>query len=624
MSSMILLLNPNLLSDENPISLIVSYTDIYHQSSEFYKNITYNIYIFSAFPPLFDKDLPQINATRCSNASFELPTVTDPQGLSWNISLDSNGLPWISLNNSLINLETSNLNYDIAESNLVVIKIENEKHAWTNYNLTINVTPYQNQSFSNLHNISITYGDINKFIINRSLNTSVSVVDWTGKTLSWILYNVENSSIIVNATNIFPSINWVKLWSYDECGDEVSDSFNITVTLGRPPAALNILGPLIVFVGEEKLFLLPHDLFVSTYNLTYFLNVINCTTDSYLDAHLEKSTKYNELYLFIYGKHSKAWSLSITATDPLNQSAQIIVGVIIKEWASKDWIKWTNEYDSSWTGCKTGMYLSDSGVWFETISYLPKFTDKFYSIWGIIVMVVLIVYLLMWWRLGLNTFASYEFAQTLILFISSMHNTNENLQNFTVWFQFAKLDLGFINQFNLLKAIGCQTPSAKMTSIQFYWKSTILNYFFLILTIWLFISFVFIMKLRSKRSNWALMIYNHICSKIRKESIAWIIIHAILPFIWINIIYDSINTKSQPILSSILFMILIIWFFAILINAPQIYTLTFLSSIDKWSPISFTYLTLAKIITHAWLFTFESYIIHTIFIISEYVIYLLI
>ena len=98
----------------------------------------------------------------------------------------------------------------------------------------------------------------------------------------------------------------------------------------HPPTVTNTFGPLTLFVDDEKLFLIPHDLFTSTSNLTYSLFVISCTTDPYLKSYIQNSTKFDELYLYVFGDKAKSCQLSITATDLMSQTAQAIVEVTIK------------------------------------------------------------------------------------------------------------------------------------------------------------------------------------------------------------------------------------------------------------------------------------------------------
>ena len=95
-------------------------------------------------------------------------------------------------------------------------------------------------------------------------------------------------------------------------------------------------------------------------------------------------------------------------------------------------------------------------------------------------MAVLIAYAFLSFKLGVRAFYSYEFAQTLIIFIINTSNPNFDLVNFASWFQFTKFDFGILNKFDVMMFIKCSFEPSKMTSIQFYCQTTILNYFNLI------------------------------------------------------------------------------------------------------------------------------------------------
>ena len=137
--------------------------------------------------------------------------------------------------------------------------------------------------------------------------------------------------ISINTSNFHQQNTWVKLVSYDTCGNKYeSNSFNASLKRINPPTVTNTFGPLILFVGDEKLFLIPHDLFTSSSNLTYSLSIITCTTDHYLKWSFQNSTKFGNMYLFVFGDKAKSCQLSITVTDSMNQTAQAIFEVIIK------------------------------------------------------------------------------------------------------------------------------------------------------------------------------------------------------------------------------------------------------------------------------------------------------
>ena len=169
---------------------------------------------------------------------------------------------------------------------------------------------------------------------------------------------------------------------------------------------------------------------------------------------------------------------------------------------------------------------------------MPNVSDKFTSIWGIIMMSVLIAYALLSFKLGVRAFYSYEFAQTLIIFIFSAPNPNLDLKSFASWFQFTKFDFGMLNKFDVMMFIKCSSEPSKMTSIQFYCQAAILNYFSFILLLILYLLIILLLKYVSRNESWISKVYKALIASTNTQSIAWIGIHVVLPFLLINIVFD--------------------------------------------------------------------------------------
>ena len=238
-------------------------------------------------------------------------------------------------------------------------------------------------------------------------------------------------------------------------------------------------------------------------------------------------------------------------------------------------------------------------------------------------MAVLIIYILLSFKLGVSAFYAYEFTQTLIVFIASSSNHNPYLNRFSSWFQFSKFDIGVLNQYSILKLYSWNYPPSKMTSVQFYCQTTILNYIGFIVLINLIVIFAFIIKWRSLNDNWASRTNKYFAIYINKQSIAWMWVHVILPFVCINIIYEVSDLKQHLIMSLILFSLITALLIALMVKVPEVFTLKFIEEIDTQSPISFTFLTCIKIVVHACMFTTDSKSLHTIWIFAEFVIYLI-
>ena len=146
-------------------------------------------------------------------------------------------------------------------------------------------------------------------------------------------------------------------------------------------------------------------------------------------------------------------------------------------------------------------------------------------------MAVLIANALLSLKLGVRAFYSYEFAQTLIIFIFSASNPNLDLVNFASWFQFAKFDFGILNKFDIMMFIKCSSEPSKMTSVQFYCQTTILNYFSFLVIISLVALMILVFKHYSLKYDWTLKVYTVSVKIINNQSVLWMLIHTMLPFI---------------------------------------------------------------------------------------------
>ena len=237
-------------------------------------------------------------------------------------------------------------------------------------------------------------------------------------------------------------------------------------------------------------------------------------------------------------------------------------------------------------------------------------------------MAVLIAYAFLSFKLGVRAFYSYEFAQTLIIFIFSTSNPNLDLMNFASWFQFAKFDFGILNKFDVMMFIKCSSEPSKMTSVQFYCHTTILNYFSFMVIVGLVALVILIFKYYSLKYDWTLKVYTVSVKIINNQSVLWMLIHAMLSFIWINITSELLEINKNPILSLMLLCLIIVILLLVIFKKPEIFTFKIIHEIDSSSPVSFTLLTIIKAITHVWLFTIDDKSIQKIWILIELAIYL--
>ena len=309
-----LILQANNVSLE-PVKLVIQYTDSYHNDPIFYKSITLGLYLFSAEPPTFSQELPQINATRCKDYTVQLPSIVDVNNFTSTVNLiDSPS--WVSLiSNSLIYLNTTNMNQQISETTLVTIKITNSMNAWSKYNLIINVEPISIPTFGEISNISLTKNKTEKFKIESEGNSPAIAVDCLTKTqLSWASFNYSSSELIIDREKMNTESQWICLKTYDSWNREIySNKFYVSLLNLTPLYIGNKLGPLKMFKGEKKLFKIPPDLFISSYPQTLKLsvNVVEWSTNSQVVTKIEFSVELNGYFLYANSNTSNIWQLQL-------------------------------------------------------------------------------------------------------------------------------------------------------------------------------------------------------------------------------------------------------------------------------------------------------------------------
>ena len=193
----------------------------------------------------------------------------------------------------------------------------------------------------------MTNRDIIQININISSHSEVSVIEWNYESLINGVHLSQNNSLLkINGSELLSDKIWAKLKSDDSWGNAYySNSFSITRTFEHPVAVSNIFGPLQIFTNKKKLFLIPNDLFFieNSKNMKYAWNIVNCSVIIDLVAILQYSEDKNNVYLYLFGTMPGIWKLSVSIQDLNNNISEILADVIVKNWASKDWIECTSE-----------------------------------------------------------------------------------------------------------------------------------------------------------------------------------------------------------------------------------------------------------------------------------------
>ena len=528
-------------------------------------------------------------------------------------------MDYININNTLI-INSADFMYNISESSIVSVVLNNEKNAWRKYKLIIQIDPYLRTSFGFINDIYIYNNVVAEFMVNIISNHfDLNVVDWsTNLIVSWVKYIDKNSTLQINPSVANVKSQCAKLASYDSWNNKIySNKFAIIIKIRiAPPTIGNSFGPLDISVGKPKQFLVPNDLFISSQNfsLEYNVSIISCTLKTKLYVNITKSEKYNSYYLYALSYDAKSCEISITATDSDNQPAEIIVQVNAFNWASKDWVEWTSQYQADWVKWKDNYKLGSDEAWYRNISYFPNSINNLFDIWGLITMIWLLISTVLSFAIGLKSLYSIEFAHTIIIFVAS--SSNRNLIKLVSWVQIFKLDFGFLDILNIRDLLSCKIESDIMAEINFYCQSTLLNYFYLLLILIVISWWLIFLKIFANKLMIASKIYSAIRIKCKKENITWVLIHLFLSFLWINILSEALSISNHVVSSMVLFALLFI-LILLMLKYPFVFSLSFLKSVEQSNSSILTLLTILKSICHAMLFQFRAPGVRRILLIAE-------
>ena len=310
--------------------------------------------MFEVKPPFFESNLPDINATRWSNFYVALPKIIDSNGLNWSITLNEEAPKWVILENiNTLLLLTNDFLFNISENTAITLIISNEKNAWREYNLNIFVEPYYSPLFDLIRDIITYYNETKEVKLNDLSEFDLQIVDCSSSsTIPWITYIKENSTLILKPLIKDLSYQWAKLVMINSCHKQVaSNEFTITILHNlAPPSIGNTFGPLELYSGQSKLFIIHKDLFISSQlPLIYSVSVISWSINTKLYADITTHENENDThYLYLQSNDAKTCFISISATNKNNSSAEIIIKVNILNWASKTWIEWTSQLQSGW------------------------------------------------------------------------------------------------------------------------------------------------------------------------------------------------------------------------------------------------------------------------------------
>ena len=181
-----------------------------------------------------------------------------------------------------------------------------------------------------------------------------------------------------------------------------SNNFIINITSSYPPSSVKSLDTIEVSQNYYKEVNIPYDLFksVSNNNLTYYTTNWIENNGVKLATRITKNQNNSDSTLLIKAYDSGKWKISIYTNDSNCQFSEIIVDVIVNKWASKLWFKCKGIYESDWLQWLNDYILESNGSWLPSVNKIPTTNSQLFWIWGMIVMIVTIIYLALFFKYG--------------------------------------------------------------------------------------------------------------------------------------------------------------------------------------------------------------------------------
>ena len=334
------------------------------------------------------------------------------------------------------------------------------------------------------------------FPVDVPSDSNITLVNCQDNTIpNFVTYIDSVHSLFINATTEYLWANTnLRYKSVDSWGNPYySNWFWIYLDQGQPPAVTNTFGPLSINYGVSKLFEIPYDLFTSwknqslQYNVGNWINIETKNTQFEIVSHKEYINSSNIVTQFFlsvisYDRFS-VWNIPITANSLMGGSSEYTTQLNMIVCSSKDWTDWTGPYQSDWIKWKDGFTLQSSGICLQTNNPFSFDGLDFYSILGLITWIIIVVQLIASFKLKHLSLLPISYSQTILIFLCSDENLNQNILSYINWIQWTKLNFGFIFTPKIRSFLHCNIASEKLLNSHMHCQSTLQNYVFVIFII---------------------------------------------------------------------------------------------------------------------------------------------
>ena len=110
--------------------------------------------------------------------------------------------------------------------------------------------------------------------------------------------------------------------------------------------------------------------------------------------------------------------------------------------------------------------------------------------------------------------------------------------------------------------------------------------------------------------------------RVLRYNISWIFIYLFLPFLWINLLSDSLNIHDHTFYSLTSFTALLTIVIFLMIKYPEVFTINFMKKIDENGSPIFILFSILKSICHAFLFLYRNQLLRKVFLFIEFALHL--
>ena len=239
-------------------SVVLKYTDSYHQDAQFLQNITMPINIFASNPPECTDPLQNVSVSAWAWLNVTLPTAADPDGDTFTTNLSESTPDWIKLPNSTtlsVWPGSSNLSKSLTVLPLSFVLVDSTGAQSTN-TFYINVDTSELIEMSTFSDINLYYSQIYKFSPGIANATDIDLVDWSSlQSVLFSSFNASSGMMLINASNSKDvGVHWVKISALDGWNKiNYSNSFNVAIKYKNSPVFLKSIDPISIMKGDEKL-----------------------------------------------------------------------------------------------------------------------------------------------------------------------------------------------------------------------------------------------------------------------------------------------------------------------------------------------------------------------------------